>query len=171
MSTLRAALGGDFSGWPGLPETLTPAAAINALSPAETAASAVPLQRMHQQMWMLSLKHTAAAELCELWLSHDQQRVLCIEIYEPRQWDAASALTTLGEPDLVWHNRCFALGAAVNEHVFARRGVVLAVARGIDTPAPPWVFHAQLFAPMPLEDFISDIGPGLAGLPQTGSTP
>ena len=171
MSTLSAALGGDFSGWPGLPETLTPAAAMNALSPLATAGPAVPLQRMHQQMWMLTLERTAASERSELWLSHDQQRVLCIEIYEPRGWDVVSALAALGKPDLVWRNRCFALGAAVNEHVFARRGVVLAVARPVDAPENPRVFHAQLFAAMPLEDFISDIGPGLVGLPQTGSSP
>ena len=171
MSTLSAALGGDFSGWPGLPETLTPAAAMNALSPLATAAPAVPLQRMHRQMWMLTLERTAASERSELWLSHDQQRVLCIEIYEPRRWDVVSALAALGEPDLVWRNRCFAPGAAVDEHVFARRGVVLAVARPVDAPESPRVFHAQLFAAMPLEDFISDIGPGLVGLPQTGSSP
>ena len=168
MSTLGVALGGDFSGWTGLAETLTPTAAMNALLPLAPPAPAVALQRMYQQMWMLTLERTGVSERTELWLSHDQQRVLCIEIYEPRGWDVESALAALGTPDLVWRNRCFAPGAAVAEHVFARRGVVLAVARPVDSPDHARVFHAQLFAAMSLEDFISEIGPGLVGLPQTG---
>lgn len=164
MQALANAIAGLLASWPGFAGTETIEALLPALQPVAKVQPAEHSERRQQAFQRVVVERETPPRRVELWSLQGEGTVALLEYDDgPPIGDPASVLEALGEPDIVLENQRTAQGAIVTEHVYARRGLTLSIARpypGSDEHSRK-IVHVQLYRPGTVADYWRSIGPGI----------
>jgi hypothetical protein len=152
MSSLADAISGDLAGWSGLTGDLAPLALEAELGvhwtpdPAPRARAASAFTVLH-------------GDGVDAWLRVGETEITSLEFRPPGSLDHAVVLADLGEPETVLRSNHFEVGAVVQEHVHAERGITVAVAEPFaEDRDEPWIVYVQLYRPMTAQAYVTTVG-------------
>ena len=99
------------------------------------------------------------SERVDAWLRVGETEVTSLEFRPPESFDHAAVLAALGEPETVLRSNHFEVGAVVQEHVHAERGITVAVAEPFaEDRHQPWIVYVQLYRPMSAQEYVTTVG-------------
>ena len=152
MSSLAEAISGDLAGWSGLGGDLDPLA-LEAELGVHWTPDPAPRSRAASAFTVLH------GECVDAWLRVGETEVTSLEFRPPESLDHAAVLAGLGEPETVLRSNHFAVGAVVQEHVHAERGITVAVAEPFaEDRDEPWIVYVQLYRPMTAQAYVTTVG-------------
>jgi hypothetical protein len=161
MSTLTESISGSLDGWTGLDPDLDEAglrATIDARWELETS----PQARGPRAFRVIRGHRSVAPETIEAWIAAGQSRVSSLEYRPPNSIDHGALLADLGEPGLVLGSNHFEVGASVQDHVHASRGITLSVADPFPdeegNAGDPRVVYVQLYPATTTEEYLTTVG-------------
>jgi hypothetical protein len=158
MTSLADAISGDLAGWTGLTGDLDPSALEAAIGVRWTPDPA-PRSRAASAFTVLHGERDSAPERVDGWVRAGETDVTTIEFRPPERLDHDAVLADLDEPDMVLRSNHFEVGASVQEHVHAERGITVAVAEPFtDEHDEPWIVYVQLYRPMTAQEFVTTVG-------------
>lgn len=164
MQALANAIAGLLAAWPGFAGTETIETLLPALQPVAKVQPAERTERRQQVFQRVVVERDTPPRRVELWSLQGENTVALLEYDDgPPVADPAGVLEALGEPDVVLDNERTAQGATVTEHVYARRGLTLSIARPYPGSAEQArkIVHVQLYRQCTLTDYWRYIGPGM----------
>jgi hypothetical protein len=150
MTTLAQAVSGDLAGWSGLSGDLEPLA-LEAELGVHWTPDPTPRARAASAFTVLH------GEGVDAWLRVGETEITSLEFRAPPALDHAAVLADLGEPETVLRSNHFEVGAVVQEHVHAERGITLSVAEPFEE-GEPRIVHVQLYRPMSAQGFVTTVG-------------
>jgi hypothetical protein len=152
MTSLADAISGDLAGWSGLSGDLEPLA-LEAELGVQWTPDPAPRSRAASAFTVL---HGGRVDA---WLRVGETEVTSLEFPAPESLDHAGVLADLGEPETVLRSNHFEVGAVVQEHVHAERGITVAVAEPFaEDRDEPWIVYVQLYRPMTAQAYVTSVG-------------
>jgi hypothetical protein len=152
MTSVADAISGDLADWTGLSGALDPLA-LEAELGVRWSPDPAPHARVANAFTVLH------GERVDAWLRVGESEVTSLEFRPPESLDHAAVLAGLGEPETVLRSNHFEVGAVVQEHVHAERGITVAVAEPFaEDRDEPWIVYVQLYRPMTAQAYVTTVG-------------
>ncbi len=161
MTSLARALAGDLVGWTGLNPGVDEAG-LRAAIDARWTPERDPRARMARTFRVVRGERAEPPERVDAWLPASETSVASLEYRPPDDLDHRAILADLGAPDVVLGSNHFEIGASVQEHVHAQRGITVAVAQPFPDEqgrsGDPYVAYVQLYPATTTQTYLTKIG-------------
>jgi hypothetical protein len=157
---LRDAIAGRLADWRGLAGTETVDSVLAALAPVTEVQAPTDSERQQYLFRRIDVERGIAPPLVALWIAHGEETAALIEYDDPVAPEVDALLEAYQGPDLLLKGQRSVLGATVDEHVFAARGIALSIAEPYAEHRSRRIIRVQLFRPQSTSCYWRHIGPG-----------